>query len=525
MEELNPEYIAVSFDLKAKTERHKLYEAYKANRHGMPEELASQMPMIKEILKAMNICIIEKEGYEGDDILGTLSKLGENQGLDVTILSGDRDTFQLATDKVTIRIPRTKNGKTETDEYDRKKVIEEYGLEPKALIEVKGLQGDTSDNIPGVPGIGPKTAINLIKEYGTIANLYNAIENGEDTLKGKTKETIIQNKDMANLSRTLGKINTNVPVEETIENLKTKEWNKSKVIQLFKEWNFKRFIERFNLEEYGLNSEDYSTKDLSNLFKENKTINLEQIKEFIKKDLKMYFYFGTEQELNPENIIKEKISWISIYNFETNEVYNIKSEEKDFLEFLKQIFEDEKIEKIGYEFGNVYILLKQIGITMQNLKHDIKIASYILDPSIGKYPIDRLIEEYLNLNINEYLSLNGGKEEKEQLTLFEEVEKQENNSKYIKTAFYAYGVFNLSKIFNKKLEEINALKLFQEIDMPTSEVLADMQWNGMHVNEIDLIEYGKSLKDGIEVLTNEIYEIAGCEFNINSPKQLRRNII
>ena len=172
LEDLNPDYIAVSFDLKAKTARHKLYEGYKANRHGMPEELAQQMPMIKEVLRAMNIDIVEKEGYEGDDILGTLSKFGEKQGLDVTILSGDRDTFQLATDKVTIRIPRTKQGKTEVDEYDRKKVIEEYGLEPNALIEVKGLQGDTSDNIPGVPGIGPKTAIGLIQKYGTIDNLY-----------------------------------------------------------------------------------------------------------------------------------------------------------------------------------------------------------------------------------------------------------------------------------------------------------------------------------------------------------------
>ena len=522
MEELNPNYIAVSFDLKAKTERHKLYEAYKANRHGMPEELAMQMPMIKEVLKAMNICIIEKEGYEGDDILGTLSGLGEKNGLEVIILSGDRDTFQLATDKVTIRIPRTKNGKTETDEYDRNKVIEEYGLEPKALIEVKGLQGDTSDNIPGVPGIGPKTAINLIKEYGTIENLYKVIENEEDSLKGKTRETIIQNKDLAYLSRTLGEINLNVPLEEDIEELKAQEWNKKKVLELFKEWNFKRFIERFNLE--GEEELKEQKKDLSNLFKENKDISLEQVIEIIKKQKKIFFYFGLENDQNPENIIKEKISWISIYNYQTNEVYNVKSEETGFYEFLKEIFENEDIEKVGYEFGKIYILLKQIGITMTNLKHDIKIASYILDPSIGKYPIDELIEEYLSININEYLKQKGIKEEKEQISLFS-TEESDNNLQFVKTEFYAYGVFELSKLFNKKLEEIEALKLFEEIDMPTSEVLADMQWNGMHINEKDLIEYGKSLKDGIEVLTSEIYEIAGCEFNINSTKQLRRGSI
>ena len=249
LEDLNPDYIAVSFDLKAKTARHKLYEGYKANRHGMPDELAQQMPMIKEILMAMNIDIVEKEGYEGDDILGTLSKYGEKQDLDVTILSGDRDTFQLATDKVTIRIPRTKQGKTEVDEYDRKKVIEEYGLEPKALIEVKGLQGDSSDNIPGVPGIGPKTAISLIQKYGTIENLYKSIEEGTDDLKGKNKESIIENKDMAMLSRTLGEIDCNVPLEDTLENLRTEEWDKVKVLELFRVCNFKRYIDRFNLED------------------------------------------------------------------------------------------------------------------------------------------------------------------------------------------------------------------------------------------------------------------------------------
>ena len=161
---------------------------------------------------------------------------------------------------------------------------------------------------------------------------------------------------------------------------------------------------------------------------------------------------------------------------------------------------------------------------MTNLKHDIKIASYILDPSIGKYPIDGLIEEDLRINLNDYLSQNGIKEEKEQLSLFS-TEENDNNKPFIKTGFYAYAIYEISKILNNKLEEIDAIKLFEEIDMPTSEVLADMQWNGMHINESDLIEYGKSLKDGIEILTNEIFKIAGCEFNINSPKQLRRSFI
>ena len=250
LEDVNPDYMVVTFDLKAPTERHKRYEGYKANRKGMPEELAEQMPMIKDVLRAMNIDIVEKEGYEGDDILGTLSRYGEKQGLEVTILSGDRDTFQLATDKVTIRIPRTKGGKTETEEFNREKVIETYGIEPKQLIEVKGLQGDSSDNIPGVPGIGEKTALSLIQRYQTIENLYKQLESGQATdIKGKQKENIVANKQMAELSRTLGEIDTHVPIEDTLENLKTEEWDKAKVLEIFEELRFNRYIERFKLRE------------------------------------------------------------------------------------------------------------------------------------------------------------------------------------------------------------------------------------------------------------------------------------
>ena len=249
LEDIKPEYIGVAFDLKGPTKRHEIYEGYKANRKGMPEELAEQMPIIKEILKAMNIDIIEKQGYEGDDILGTLAKYGEKQGLEVTILSGDRDTFQLASDNITIRIPRTKAGKTETEDYNREKILEEYGLEPEQLIEVKALQGDTSDNIPGVPGIGPKTAITLIQKYHTVKELYEKIESGEDDLKGKQKENIVNNKKSAEISRTLGEIDTQVPIEETLETLKTEEWDKPKVLEIFEELRFNRYIERFNLED------------------------------------------------------------------------------------------------------------------------------------------------------------------------------------------------------------------------------------------------------------------------------------
>ncbi len=289
LEDIEPKYMVVAFDLKAPTARHKMYEGYKANRKGMPDELAQQMPIIKEILRAMNIDIVEKEGYEADDVLGTLSRYGENQGLEVVILSGDRDTFQLATDKVTIRIPRTKGGKTETDMFDRNKIIETYGIEPKQLIDVKGLQGDTSDNIPGVPGIGEKTALSLIQKFGSIENLYEKVEKGEDGLKGKQKENIENNKDIAMLSKELGTINLQVPISDTLEEFKVEEWDKAKVLELFKKLNFNRFIDRFSLRQEETVKEEI--KQEVNIVEKSE----DEIIEIIKKQKEMIYYIETRK--------------------------------------------------------------------------------------------------------------------------------------------------------------------------------------------------------------------------------------
>ena len=265
------------------------------------------------------------------------------------------------------------------------------------------MQGDTSDNIPGVPGIGPKTAISLIKRYGTIENLYKKIEAGEDDLKGKQREAIIENKEMALLSRKLGEINVNVAIDDTLENLKVEEWDKPKVLELFKAWNFKRYIERFNLEEVEDNSKEAQNKDLEDLYKINMNISFEEVLKIVQNQKKIIFYLGLEENQNQEYIIKQDIKSISIYNEENNEVYYIKNQGTEFNEFIKVIFEDEKIEKIGYELGNIYIILKQQGITMQNLKYDIAIASYIIDVADGKYQIDKLIDQYLELSVDEYL--------------------------------------------------------------------------------------------------------------------------
>ena len=509
LDDIKPQYIAVTFDLKAPTARHKLYDGYKANRHGMPDELAEQMPMIKEILKAMNIDIIEKEGYEGDDILGTLSCYGEQQNLDVTILSGDRDTFQLATDKVTIRIPHTKGGKTETDDYNREKVIEKYGIEPKQLIEVKGLQGDSSDNIPGVPGVGEKTALKLIKEYGSIDNLYKKIEEGTDNLKGKQREKIIENKDLAILSRTLGTINLNVPITDDLSDLKLEEWDKEKVLEIFKELNFKRYIDRFSLEE-GKTSENKEKEVSYKSLEKSET----EVIDYIKNNKQMIFYIGTKTINDDNKIIKEKISAISVYNPEKNEVYYTKILS---IENWKEIFEKEEIKKISIDLTKIYILLKQENITIEGIYYDVAIATYILDPTNNKLKIDDLISNYLDINVNEYFPQ---EDNQKQINLFEDTTNKEDENQEKISNLYAYAIFKIKEKTEKELDDINCKDLFYNIDMPTIEILSNMQWNGMYIDKKELEQFGKELTEKLEIITKVIYEMAGEEFNINSTKQL-----
>ena len=506
LDEVKPDYIAVAFDLKAPTARHKMYDGYKANRKGMPEELAAQMPILKDVLRAMNITIIEKEGYEADDVLGTLSRIGENSGLDVVLLTGDRDSFQLATDKVSIYIPRTKAGKTETEIFNRDKVLEVYGVEPKQMIEVKGLQGDTSDNIPGVPGIGEKTALSLVKKYGTIDHLYECVENNTDDLKGKQREKIAENKELAMLSKTLGTINLETPIEKSIDDLKMKEWNKSEVYKIFKELKFNRYIDRFNLKEEIVendNVEPTMTMDF-----EKAVINAEKFNDIKKKVIEnkvCYFYVETVEDTN--SIIKKKIKSISIYIKDENKVYDYKV--SNILE-LKDIFESEDVLKCSYDLKDIYILCKEAGINPKNFMFDIRIAGYLLNSTTNQYSISDLMNEYLGININ----VDDGKQE--QLNLFDVQEEKENEQ----IAVYAYSIGNLHDVLEKDLKENGMYDLFNNIEMPVLEVLADMQYRGMYVDKNELIAYGDELKVKLDELTNKIHELAGEEFNINSTKQL-----
>lgn len=517
-EELNPEYIAVAFDLKAPTARHLMYDGYKATRKGMPEELAKQMPILKKVLSSMNIDIIEMEGYEADDILGTLARKGEEKGIEVVLLTGDRDSFQLATDNVKIYIPRTKAGKTETEIYDREKVVEEYGVEPVQMIEVKGLMGDSSDNIPGVPGIGEKTALNIIKEYGNIDNLYEKIETNTDNLKGKQREKIVSNKDLAILSRTLGTINVNVPIEKEIEDFKRKEWNKQEVLSIFEELRFNRYIERFKLKENAeLSSDENEVENKYEIVEINNKIELEKILEKAKKEEKIFFY--TEYSENETSRINKKVKSISISDLEENKVYYCSIDKIELYSF-KEIFEDKNILKCSNELKTLYIVLKENNIFPENFMFDVKIAGYLLNSTTNLYSIKDLVKTYLDENIDDYVS---EKEEKqEQMNLFESnINDIEENKKIDEVSIAkAYFVSKLYKVLIEELKKHGMYELFLNIEMPVMEVLADMQYEGIYVEKQELIDFGLDLKQGLEKLTEEIYNLAGETFNINSPKQL-----
>ena len=513
LEEIKPDYIAIAFDLRAPTKRHLLYKEYKGTRKGMPDELAEQMPLLKEVLRAMNITIIEKEGYEADDILGTLATMASNANMEAVILSGDRDTFQLINKNINVLIPHTKAGKTETEIYNEDKIQEIYGLEPKKLIEIKGLMGDTSDNIPGIPGVGEKTALKLIKEFGSIEGIYEKVESGEqDIIKGALKEKVILNKEKAFLSKELGTIDVNAPIENKLEGLKIQEWDKQKVLEIFKELKFNRYIERFNLSEA---EKDVQTEQLeAELIEGNEESKIKPIIEEIKQSKVIYYLLETSMSSNPDLIMNRVIDAISIYSEKNNKVYYIVVNNN--LDFLKEIFEAEDIEKCSYEIKENIILLKQIGIEPQNMSFDVKIAAYILNSVTNQYSISTLAETYLNIEVDRYMSEESTEKKENQISLFEEKKIEINKQETVKTLM----IYKLKKVLEEKLKENEGLELFQTIEMPLTPVLANMEYEGVYVDKNELIQFGQELQQKIQEITKEIYEIAGEEFNINSTKQL-----
>ena len=495
-EDIKPDYLMVAFDSKTGANtRKEMYDGYKKSRHGMPEELAEQMPEIKEILDDMGVSHIELPDFEGDDIIGTTAKKFASDDVEVWLLSGDRDLFQLLQKNIKILIPRTKMGKTETDIYDEKKLKEEYGLTPSGMIELKALMGDSSDEIPGAPGVGPKTATKLLQKFGTINKIYKAIdlpENAAD-FKPKVKQSLLENKELVELSKKLGTIRLDANVTDNIEEFSFKNWKNSKTLADFKYYGFNRFIERFHLDENGINEAEQEEKEKNvEIIAIEKAKNFKNVNDLDCLFCERAFFYVNKEDLDDENkIIKKKILGICFYNEIDKNTYYIKNDGENFFEIIKPIFENKDIEKIGYDVTEDYVLLKENGIKTENIAYDVEVAAYDIDAINVRHKLEETAEQYLKLTLPE---LNEGA--------------------------FAYLIYRLYNITKQKLEESGTLKLFNTIEMPLVEVLSEMQYNGMKCDSEELAKFGISLKERLNQLTNEIYEIAGEEFNINSTKQL-----
>ena len=496
IEDYQPTHMSVAFDKKAPTFRHKQYADYKAGRKKMPDELAQQLQPLKDLLDKFNINRLELEGYEADDLIGTVARLGEENDFKVYIVTGDKDAIQLASNKTTTLI--TKKGVGEVEEYDYDSVLERYEMTPTQFIDLKGLMGDKSDNIPGVPGVGEKTGIKLLKQYSTIENL---IEH-TDELKGSIKKKIEENKDLALMSKELATIITNVPIEVKLEDLEYGDYNKDDVVEKFKEFGFTSLITKLLDIEGG----ETTIKEEIDL----KIEHLDNVEDFIKKaeeNKKVIIdVIGKEG-----NILDKRVLYVFL-SLDGNEIYYVNEDE---LPQIKTLLSNPEIKKHGYDLKEDYILLKPYEIELNSMDFDITIAEYLIDSkSSTSYECSAIAMKYLTRKIKskEDLLGKGAKAKK-----FDEIEFDELSAYIGDILNTVNGVYPKME---EKLKETEMDGLFYHVEMPLVEVLGSMEYIGMKVDKDQLNELKEKFTTIINELENEIFELAGEPFNINSPKQL-----
>ena len=494
LEEEKPDYLTVAFDVHAPTFRHKMYDAYKGTRKAMPEELRQQVPLIKEMLGAMCINIMEMEGYEADDLLGTVARQCEAQGMDVTILSGDRDLLQLATDKIMIRLPKTTKGKTIIEDYHTQQVIEKYQVTPPQIIELKALMGDSADNIPGIPGVGEKTATKMIVQFGNIENAY---EHLEEVKPNKAKESLRENYDKAQLSKTLATINTDSPISFSseaarMENLYTKE-----AYELCKRLEFKNLLSRFDkdaVSESAIEQEFFSCTDLSgceSLFE--KAAGNPEAGVALLSDKKSIYMLGVA-------LSKEEVYYIPIQGMITGAYLS------DKLLALSK--------KTLLCSWDIKSMLKYVPIEEAACVFDAGVGAYLLNPLKSSYDYDDTAREYLNgmlLPSREDLL---GKE------TYEEAWEKEKEELGLYAGYMAYAALACREPIENALKDTGMWNVYREIELPLIFTLDSMEKTGIRVQGEELKAYGDKLLVRIQELEQEIYRQAGEEFNINSPKQL-----
>lgn len=494
MDEEKPTHLAVAFDVHEKTFRHKMFEAYKGTRKGMPEELRSQVPVIKEVLKAMNVTVIECPGYEADDIIGTLSKRGEEAGMQVSVLSGDRDLLQLATEKVLIKIPKTKGGQTTVENYHAEDVKNLYGVTPKEFIDMKGLMGDSSDNIPGVPGIGEKTASKIISAYHTIESAYEHIS---EIKPKKAMENLAAFYEQALMSKVLAAIKLDVPIELDFHEMEMGNLFTKEAYDHIKNLELKSLLKYFEV------PEDIMSVD----FKTNIITDLAEMEAFFDKlpeysRIGVFPLFEEKDFLGLGIAVKEgETVFIVCSMFITQELIVSR--------FLKVYKENQSLTVIT---GDLKSLLKIFPIGSDHRIEDTSVAAYLLNPIKDTYGYDDIARDYLMMTVP------SRKELLEKMKLSTFVLEEEKVKNYL-----AYETAIPFMAWDRLKEELNAkdmLKLYNEIELPTVYVLEHMEKEGIRVEGCALKEYGDMLGEKVKTLETAIYKEAGMEFNINSPKQL-----
>lgn len=527
LDRFKPDFVVVSFDLKAPTFRHEMYKEYKGTRHAMPDELREQMPVIKEILQAMNVPIIEKEGYEADDILGTIAKKNEKNNIFTYILTGDRDSFQLISDLTSVIMPSNKSGKTEYTIYNPEKLSEKYGIKPCQVIEVKALMGDASDNIPGVKGVGEKTAYSLIQKYDNIKNIYDNIDSIDIT--SKVKEKLLNDKDMANLSHTLATIDVNVPIELDYDKAVLTDINKEEVYILFKKLEFNKFLNKFDFSDISVNDNETESVEptINTNAKQAIIIDESNLVDYLEKLEKTFlldkisYMFNISSKNISSNIKMDDKNYIAVYNNLEDEIYilNIENINKDTLTNILIKFVQSNSIKLGYNIKqDLLYILNNISDNIKGFNYDLMIAYYLLNSNSNHYYIWDILKDLFNISLN----INTKKEEI-QMSLFDSIDNNKNflNEEEIDTiSSYLKGIFYSYDIVTKKLKNLDILSLFNDIEMPLVETLASMEKTGMYIDKEKLNEFDIEITKNIKELEENIYKLAGEEFNINSTQQL-----
>ena len=494
LDEEKPDYLTVAFDVHEPTFRHKIYSQYKGTRKPMPSELREQVPLIQEMLTAMGIKIVSKGGYEADDLLGTLARKSEQKGMDVTILSGDRDLLQLATEKVMIRLPKTSKGKTTIEDFHGEQVLEKYQVTPPQIIDLKALMGDSADNNPGIPGVGEKTATKLIVQYGSIENAHDHLE---EIKPNKAKESLRDHYDLAQLSKTLATINTDSPLEYDYQEARLGNLYTQEAFQLCKRLEFKNLLSRFenvSAEEETLEENFFTCEDLAGA-------------ESIFEKAASCGHVGIDLLMDDEAVYGLGIALTK------EEIYYIPSEGLITGEYLCGKVRDLS-ERVILCAMDIKALLKHVRISDASRIFDTGIGVYLLNPLKSSYSYDDVAREYLDGSIFPSREDLLGK------TTFRKAWEESREGLFRYACYVAYTVCASRELIEEKLKETDMWKVYQDIELPLVFTLHSMEQWGICVRGEELKLYGEKLSVRISELEESVYQQAGEKFNINSPKQL-----